>query len=61
MNNTYGNHSCNDCKTKNCPISHHSNKPNMCSYYWPPIANTSPSSGYYQSLNKIAKERNKLK
>jgi len=35
---TYGNHSCNDCMDKKCPISNHLALPNDCSYYDPPTS-----------------------
>lgn len=57
MENTYGNHSCNDCKNKTCPISEHSDKPNGCSFYWPPMGTTYPGEWYYRELDSIAEER----
>ena len=52
----YGNHSCNDCGNKSCPISNHLSKPNECSYYDPPTANTVKYPQWYiKELEDMAK------
>ena len=52
----YGNHSCNDCGNKSCPISNHLSKPNECSYYDPPMANTVEYPQWYiKELEDMAK------
>ncbi len=52
----YGNHSCNECGNKACPISNHSSIPNSCSYYDPPMSNTIEyPAWYYKELNDMAK------
>lgn len=56
-NKNYGNHSCNDCGYKSCPISNHSSQPNECSYYDPPIANTQKYPDWYvKELDDMAKK-----
>lgn len=60
----YGNHSCNDCLNQRCPITNYiaikyggSDKPNSCSFYWPPnTPDYVPRHDYHGELQQIAKE-----
>lgn len=52
----YGNHSCNDCGNKSCPISNYLSTPNTCSYYDPPIAHSGVYPDWYiKELDEMAR------